>query len=169
VTAELVLFYAFAALALFAALAMVTFVHNVVASALSLVVTMVSLAGVFVLLGAEFIGVVQIIVYAGAIMVLLLFVVMLLDQGSDRFGRGSRARNLWKLLGCAGAVGVAALLATTISGEGVPAPSEAVLNGGYRAVGLALFREFVLVFEVAGLLLLAAIVGAVILAKGRVD
>jgi len=169
VTGELVLFYLFASLALFSALAMVSFVHNVVAGVISLVVTMVSLAGIFVLLGAEFLGVVQIIVYAGAIMVLLLFVVMLLNLETDDFAPRSRARSLWKLVGSAAAVAFAALLALANRPQPGLTPPISGSIGGHRDIGLALFREFVLPFEVGGLILLSAIVGAVILAKRRVD
>ncbi len=168
-TAEIIFFYAFAVLALASALAMVTFLRNVVAGVMSLVVTMVSLSGIFVLLGAEFVGVIQIMVYAGAIMVLLLFVVMLLNLESDDFGPPRSLRGVSKLVGVLAAIAVAASLGVALSG-GLPAPAAVPDGfGGTRAMGRALFSEFVMPVETAGLLLLAAIVGAVILAKKRID
>jgi len=166
VTAELVLFYAFAALALFAALAMVTFVHNVVASALSLVVTMVSLAGVFVLLGAEFIGVVQIIVYAGAIMVLIVFVVMLLNLGEERYPERGRAQKwLAPILSLIFAVVLGTVLwKTEPLGLGEPPPDF----GTVAVLGRELFTRYFYPFEVISLLLVAAMIGAVLLAKRRI-
>lgn len=166
------LFYALAGLALFSAVMMVVLSRNVVAGTMSLVVTMICLSGIFVLLGAEFLGVIQIIVYAGAIMVLLLFVVMLLNLEVDSFTPVTRARGGMKLLACAAVVAVAALLALTLPGRETLPPGGAALTlsmGQSRAVGRALFTEFVLPLEVAGLVLLAAIVGAVIIAKRRID
>jgi NADH-quinone oxidoreductase subunit J len=168
-SAQLFLFYAFALLALFSAVAMVAFVRNVVAGALSLVVTMLSLAGIFVLLGAEFVGVVQIIVYAGAIMVLLLFVIMLFNLEVDEFGPEPLGRAAFKIA----AAGMAALLCMTLiivlpESELLPEPQSELL-GGHKQIGRTLFTRYVLPLEVTGLLLLAAIVGAVILAKRRID
>lgn len=168
-TAELVFFYLFAALALGSALATVAFLRNVVAGIMSLAVSMVSLSGIFVLLGAEFLGVVQIMVYGGTILVLLLFVVMLLDLEGDEFGPARPLRSIVKLVGCLAALAVAALLAVaaTSSLPRTAAPVDGF--GGHQAMGRALFGSFVQPVEVAGLLLLAAIVGAVILAQRRID
>ena len=171
-SAPVLLFYALGALALFSALLMVVLPRNVVAGAMSLVVTMICLAGIFVLLGAEFLGAIQIILYAGAIMVLLLFVVMLLNLEGEVLGATTHARAAMKVLACVVVVGVAALLAYALpSGESAPdaALERVATMGGNRAVGRALFTEFVLPLEAAGLLLLAAIVGAVIVAKRRID
>jgi NADH-quinone oxidoreductase subunit J len=167
-SAEVVLFQVFALLALFSAAAMVALAGNAVASAMSLVVTIVSLAGIFVLLGADFLGVVQIMIYAGAIMVLVVFVVMLLEAGRPKPAPPSRSRTFVKLLGCAAAAGIAVLLISVIPPGSLPggAPAEAI--GGYREIGLALFTDFVVPLEVVGLLLLSAVVGAVILAKQRI-
>jgi NADH-quinone oxidoreductase subunit J len=162
---ELVLFYAFAALAVASALGMLLNLRNIVASAMSLVVTMVSLAGIYVLLQAHLVAVVQIMVYAGAIVVLFVFVVMLLNLQSDAFPPG-RQRAV-KLLG--GAVGLW-LLARFLSRLGAHLPGMKAVPpdfGSYRNLGLALYRDWVLAFEMTSLLLLAAIIGAVILAKRR--
>lgn len=167
-SAQVILFYAFALLALFSAVAMVAFVRNVVAGALSLIVTMISLSGIFVLLGAEFVGVVQIIVYAGAIMVLLLFVIMLFNLEVDEFGPQPLGRAALKMA----AALAAALLCLTLllvlpESASLPEPPTELV-GGHRELGRALFTRYVLPLEVTGLLLLGAIVGAVILAKRRI-
>jgi NADH-quinone oxidoreductase subunit J len=166
---EAALFYAFAVLATGAALAMVLFVRNVVAGAMSLVVTMISLAGVYVLLGAYLVAAIQIMVYAGAILVLFLFVIMLLNLRTDDFAPLSPARRLLKLAGVA--IGGFALLRFVRALPGnVPQAGAAPDGfGGYRDVGLALFTDYVIPVETAALLMLAAIVGAVILAKRRID
>jgi len=159
-----VMFYALGLLAVLGSLGVVFNVRNTVAGALSLVGAMVSLAGIYVLLDAFFIGAVQVLVYAGAIMVLFLFVVMLLNLRGGNFGPPRRrAGGVFALL-----VGLAALwwgldlLPGAFFGTGAVLPAD---FGGYRQVGALLFTDYVLAFEVASLLLLAAMVGAVILAK----
>lgn len=164
-SAELAFFYVFAALAVVSALGMLLNVRNTVAAAMSLVVTMVSLAGVYVLMQAHLVAVVQIMVYAGAIVVLFIFVVMLLNLQSDAFPPG-RQRAL-KLLGSA--VGLW-LLVRFLARLGDHLPETKAVPpdfGTYRDLGLALYRDWVLAFEMTSLLLLAAIIGAVILAKRR--
>jgi len=163
----LLLFYVFAALAVASALAMVALSRNLVAGALCLVVTMVSLAGIFVLLGAEFLGVVQIMVYAGAIMVLVLFAIMLLDLGEAGGLAASRLRGVTRVGGVLGGAGVAALLVLALIAAPAPDAAGTPAIGHHRALGRALFTDFVVPVEIAGLILLAAIVGAVILAKRR--
>ncbi len=162
------LFYGFAAIAVLGALGMVLNVNNTVASALSLVATMVALGGIYVLLEAYLIGVLQILVYAGAIVVLFLFVVMLLNMREEVYPtpRGRVAKALAVLL-LGGALGAAFLQYQPGS---LPASAELPAGfGGYRDVGMALFTDWVLAFEVTSLLLLSAMVGAVILAKRKVD
>ena len=162
-TASVVFFYAFAALAVVSALGMVLNLPNTVASAMSLVVTMVALAGIYVLLEAHIVAVFQIMVYAGAIIVLFLFVVMLLNLRTDAFSPGRQ--KLVKLAATLIAfVVLAELLRVLTTGlpEAQPLPEG---YGGYAQVGVALYTDYVLLVEVSGLLLLAAIVGALILAK----
>ena len=166
-TAVEVLFYAFAALAVASALGMVLNLRNTVAAAMSLVVTMVSLAGIYVLLEAHLVAAIQIMVYGGAIVVLFLFVVMLLNLRADEFAPGRQ----WLTKLAAGLVVLAAgaELIRLLSGE---LPEQGPLPpgfGGYRMVGIALYTDYVLLVEMASLLLLAAIVGALILAKRRID
>ena len=165
-TAPVFLFYVFAALAIVSALGMVLNVRNTVASALSLVVTMVALAGIYVLLEAHIVAVFQIMVYAGAIIVLFLFVVMLLNLRSDDFSPGRQT--FVKLAAVVITVVVLAELLRLLT-TGLPeAPPLPEGYGGYAQVGVALYTDYVLLVEVSGLLLLAAIVGGLILAKRRI-
>lgn len=163
---EVVLFYVFALAAVGGALGMVMNVRNTVAGALSLVVAMIALAGIYVLLHAHLIAVVQIMVYAGAIVVLFMFVVMLLNLRQDAFAPGRLRVFKW--------VGSAAVLWMLWRFLGALAPHLPAAHeraegfGGYRQLGRALYTDFVLPFEMTSLLLLAAIVGAVILAKRRI-
>jgi NADH-quinone oxidoreductase subunit J len=120
-----------------------------------------------VLLEAYLVGVLQILVYAGAILVLFLFVVMLLNLRHDEFSpQRQRATKI-----AAAAIGLVVLVQflMLIDGAfGVPATIPEGF-GGYRQVGTALFTDYVLAFEATSLLLLAAMVGAVILAKRKID
>ena len=165
-SAPAVLFYVFAALAVVSALGMVLNVRNTVAAALSLVVTMVSLSAIYVLLEAHLVAAIQVIVYAGAIVVLFLFVVMLLNLRSDAFAP-ARAR-FQKLAGAL--IGIALLAQIVRSSVSLPEPPPVPPGfGGYRQLGVALYTDYVLLVEVASLLLTAAIVGALILAKRKID
>jgi NADH-quinone oxidoreductase subunit J len=167
------LWWVFAALAMGGAMGMVLG-RNPVASLMFLVLTFFSLAAIYVLLGAHFIGAVQIIVYAGAIMVLFLFVIMLLNLGHDYLPdlRGVG----WMAAGFATAGATAYLLLRAVRQTGaVPDLGGAAIvdisNRELNAVGAIahpMFREYIVPFELTGLLLLVAIVGAVVLAKRRV-
>ncbi len=160
------LFYLFGAIAVAGALGMVLNVRNTVAGALSLVATMVALGAIYVLLDAFLIGALQILIYAGAIVVLFLFVVMLLNLRGEDYA-APRGR-VGKAIGIG--VGLVVLVQfLLLLPDALPAPAPVAEGyGGYRHVGLALFRDYVLAFEVTSLLLLAAMVGAVILAKRRI-
>ena len=151
---------------------MVALVRNIVAGAMSLVVTMVSLAGIYVLLEAHLVAVVQIMAYAGAILVLFLFVIMLLNLRTDDLGPSRPGQGLIKLAGVGLALATGVLIARLVPSSGAAgtafvAPPEGF--GGYREIGRQLFTTYVVPVETAGRLLLAAIVGAVILAKRRID
>lgn len=166
-SAPAVFFYLFAVVAVISALAMVLNVRNTVNAAMSLVVTMISLAVVFVVLDAHLVAALQIIVYAGAIVVVFLFVVMLLNLRHDAF-TPPRERVV-KVAASVLALGAAAAFLTLVPKSlptVLPIPAD---FGGYEFVGRALYREFVLPFEISSLLLLAAIVGAVVLAKRRLS
>jgi NADH-quinone oxidoreductase subunit J len=166
-------FYLFGIIAIVSALLFVTR-HSPVAAALWLVSTMFSLAAMYVMLDAPFIGVIQVLVYAGAIMVVFLFVITLLNLG--RPAELADVRGLgWRL--AAGAVGLA-ILAQIVTlarpavaeryriAEGETA-RQVVEQGAIAPIADPLFNEYLLAFEVTSVLLLAAIVGAVILGKAR--
>ena len=136
-------------------------------SALSLVVVMGSLAVEYLLLGAEFVAAVQVIVYAGAIMVLFVFVIMLLNAGEEEHTRGSKVAWLLGVPGLlAGAVILCwALLRTQVTSVALGVTPEASKAFGNAAdISQLLFHEFLLPFEVTSVLVLIAIMGAVVLA-----
>jgi NADH-quinone oxidoreductase subunit J len=138
---------------------------NPVKCALALVVTLFLLAVVFVLLEAHMIAALQIIVYAGAIMVLFLFVIMLLNLQSDDPERG-RPRFALRALAWAGGGILAVELALLTRGAPVGTPGAAPAGyGGAQAVAKSLFTDFLLPFELTSILLLVAVVGAVVLAQ----
>lgn len=166
-------FYFFSLVALASALLFVTR-KGPVAAALWLVSTMFAVAGLYILLDAQFVGAVQVLVYAGAIMVVFLFVVMLLNLGEGDAGADIR-RHLTRVVG--GFVGVALLaeLLVLFRGRlpdtGFSPTSPGVLGTGdvnvVAPVAHALFTDYLVAFEVTSLLLLASVVGAVTLARRR--
>jgi NADH-quinone oxidoreductase subunit J len=141
-------------------------------SALSLVVVMGALAVEYLLLGAEFVAAVQVIVYAGAIMVLFVFVIMLLNLKEEELGE--QRLTAWKVIGLVAvlaAFGVIAWKALGPAYPGAPVRDNAMLIsgfGGVKAVGRTLYLASVLPFEITSLLLLVAVVAAVVVAKGRI-
>jgi NADH-quinone oxidoreductase subunit J len=131
-------------------------------SALSLVVVMGSLAAEYLLLGAEFLAAVQVIVYAGAIMVLFVFVIMLLNAGAEERTQGSRVA--W-LLGVPGLLIGGGLIAwVLLNRSGTRTVEAGALPGPPKVIGWLLFHDFLLPFEVTSILVLIAIIGAVVLA-----
>src|SRR5437879_6075063 len=168
----LVIFWGFAGLALASALLCITR-RSAVASALWLVVTLFALAALFVLLDAQFIAVLQVLVYAGAIMVLFLFVIMLLNLGRPG------PTDIKGPLGLLGATVLAGALLLLLRPLGqAPLPAEIQLppgtvtalqqqRGMVGAVATPLFDTYLVPFEIASVLLLTAIVGAVVLAKRK--
>ncbi len=132
-------------------------------SALSLVVVMGSLAVEYLLLGAEFVAAVQVIVYAGAIMVLFVFVIMLLNAGAEERSKGSMVA--W-LLGIPGLmVGGVTIAWVLINHPGLRSVKAGADNlGSPKVIGWLLFHDFLLPFEVTSILVLIAIMGAVVLA-----
>ena len=131
-------------------------------SALSLVVVMGSLAVEYLLLGAEFVAAVQVIVYAGAIMVLFVFVIMLLNAGEEERTQGSRVA---LLLGIPGMLVGSILIAwVVLNHSGTGAVAVGALPGPPKTLGWLLFHDFLLPFEVTSILVLIAIMGAVVLA-----
>jgi NADH-quinone oxidoreductase subunit J len=131
-------------------------------SALSLIAVMASLAVEFLLLGAEFVAAVQVIIYAGAIMVLFVFVIMLLNAGVEEKTPGSRVAVLFGIPGMLiGSVLVAWIL---LQRSGTEAVAVGALPGPPKTIGWLLFHNFLLPFEITSLLILIAIMGAVVLA-----
>jgi NADH-quinone oxidoreductase subunit J len=159
----LVLFYILAGLAVVAGLNVIL-QRTPVYSALSLIVVLCALAVLYLLLGAEFLAMIQVIVYAGAIMVLFVLVIMLLNARREAPVERSRlARRLGiPLL----AIFLAELLFVILK-QFPPesAPSAASMDAGPSAIGTLLFRNYVLPFEVTSILVLVAVLGAVVLAK----
>lgn len=159
---EPLLFFLFATFALLGAVSLILQRHPI-HSALSLIVVMVSLAALYLLLGAEFIAAVQVIVYAGAIMVLFVFVIMLLNAGEEERTNLSR---LARYVGIPVGILLTAQLAYRIARAGGDAPvAAAAAPADTRALSLLLFREYVFAFELTSILILIAILGAVVLAK----
>jgi NADH-quinone oxidoreductase subunit J len=167
-----VAFYVLSAAAIASAFLMLT-QKNPVASVLWLVLCFVGLAGLFVLLQAYFIAVVQILVYAGAIMVLFLFVIMLLDLRAEEIKAMALPRV--PFVGLAAAVlFLGAMVAVVRASDpwfGQPMSEylldRSSLGDSVKAVGLPLFSQWLLPFEVTSVLLLAAIIGAVALTKRK--
>lgn len=159
---HLILFIIFGGLCLAGAINLLLQSHPIT-SALSLVVVMTSLAVLYLLLGAEFLAAAQIIVYAGAIMVLFTFVVMLLNAGREERTLGSRAA---KALGFPAVAALLAVFATVIlkaQGLGNVSLSDPITST--QDLSRVLFHELLLPFEVTSVLILIAILGAVALAR----
>jgi NADH-quinone oxidoreductase subunit J len=159
---HLALFLIFGAICVAGAINLLVQSHPI-NSALSLVVVMASLAVEYLLLGAEFVAAVQVIVYAGAIMVLFVFVIMLLNAGVEEHTQGSRVALWFGVPGMViGSVLIAWLLLTHSGTEAVPAGA---VPGPPKEIAQLLFHEFLLPFEVTSVLVLIAIMGAVVLAS----
>ena len=166
--------YFFALVAVVSALMMVTR-QNPVASALWLIGTFFSLAAIYTILGDFFIGIIQILVYAGAIMVLFLFVIMLLNLGND-YEPDFRG-NAWKVAAGGAPLALLALVGTIAFDAPAPLGEQAgpqalaaqlAERGAVGAIGVPMFTDFGVHLQVTGILLLVAVVGAVVLAKRNV-
>ncbi|MGD8699063.1 MAG: NADH-quinone oxidoreductase subunit J [Gemmatimonadales bacterium] len=162
-------FYLFAAIAVVSSVLMITR-KNPVYSVIFLVLTLFSLASIFVLLNAQFLAALQVLVYAGAILVLFLFVIMLLNLGHE-FEPDIKPR-LWWVFG--GGLGLVLLAELIVALRGVRLDTGTDLlavwfeqKGAVAGVAEPLFRDQVLAVEITGLLLLVAMVGAVVIAKRR--
>jgi len=169
-----VLFYVFAGLAVGGAIGVVV-ARSPVASLLFMVTTLAAMSGTFVLLEAHFLAAIQIIVYAGAIMVLFLFVIMLLNLGHDY--KADLRVGLGLLPAFAVSGGIAGILAVRLAEGGLPVETTAggqAIDAAVREMGAVgaiaepLYTTYVVPFEITGILLLVAIVGALVLAKRSV-
>lgn len=163
-----ILFYIFAGATLLFGMLVVAnpFTRNPVTSAMFLVLTIVSMAGLFVLLHAFFLAAVQVLVYAGAVMVLFLFVIMLLDLKEEEQRKIKRSGIVLGVM----TVGAIYFLFTRAMGTAGAAPAAQApqLEGGTVPLGRALFSSYVLPFEVLSVLLLVAMVGVILLSKKEI-
>jgi NADH-quinone oxidoreductase subunit J len=137
--------------------------HHPVHSALYLVLSFAATAGIYLALGAPFIAIIQVAVYAGAIMVLFLFIMMYLNLGLSRDILDS-VRRRTVLFWTAGLLGVGVLLATVLHGSG-PAITAGSASTAVEDIGVTLIKTYGLPFELASVLLLAAMVGALVIAR----
>ncbi|HZE27502.1 MAG TPA: NADH-quinone oxidoreductase subunit J [Terriglobales bacterium] len=159
---HLILFVVFGAICVAGAINLLTQTHPI-SSALSLVVVMASLSVEYLLLGAEFVAAVQVIVYAGAVMVLFVFVIMLLNAGEEERTKGSHVA---MILGVPGVLAGGLLVAwTLLKRSDTGSVAMGALPGSPKTIGNLLFHEFLLPFEVTSILVLIAIMGAVVLAN----
>lgn len=159
--AAVIIFYVISVLLVLSSLTVV-FLRNVVHCALALVAALFLIAVLFVMLHAPMLGVLQVLIYAGAIMVLFLFVIMFLNPTV-----AEPRRKLWWGFGSLAAIFLIAALAVILSNGAAPLDPVAATEifGSPEVLGKSLFIDFVLPFEIASVLLLVAIVGAVVLAK----
>jgi NADH-quinone oxidoreductase subunit J len=169
-TFEQVVFFFLAAVAAFSAVMMIL-QRNPINSALYLILNFFCLAGLYLTLGAQFIAMVQVLVYAGAIMVLFLFVIMLLNLGDDKSLREHLGVRTY--VGIGFSVALVAELLYLFAFRSVNGSAQKSLTademGTVEYVGKVLFTKFLFPFEVTSLLLTAAIVGAIVLAKKNLD
>jgi NADH-quinone oxidoreductase subunit J len=170
------LFYFFASLSVGGGLLMVMSRHPVPA-ALFMIISLVSVAALFVLLEAFFLAILQVLVYAGAVMVLFLFIIMLLDVGPE----GGKASRLKLISGLAGALTVSILMILLLQVSGIgneelagwePIQTDQLVQGdslvystSLKNFGFGLFTKYMLPLQIAGFLLLAAMVGVIVLSK----
>ena len=164
---DVILFFVFAIIAVVCAINVVVQTHPI-SSAISLVGVMGSLAVLYLLLGAEFLAAAQVIVYAGAVMVLFIFVIMLLNAGAEKKEGKSLVVQLLGVPLLVAFLGVMAYFVQRLF------PSTMVhfggfTGGGVREIGRALFTTYLLPFEVTSILILIAILGAIVLARKEMD
>ena len=168
---ETILFYVFGVVAVVSAILVIS-QRNVVHSAMFLAVTLLSVAGIFLTLHAEFLAGVQVIVYVGGILVLFVFVIMLIAlRGAEAERHFNRQ---WSVAVVTAAILVVEFAYVIYKGRGsfvlpslATAPAVLSVTGNSERVGAALYTTYLLPFEIASILLLVAIVGAVVLAKKK--
>ena len=164
---EIAIFLFFAFVAITSA-ANILIQRHPIYSALSLIVTFIALAGIYIQMHAEFIAVMQIVVYTGAIMVLFIFVIMLLNVGAEE--RVPDKIHVVKYFGLPLVVLLVVeaglMVARSFSNEGIAVESASInLSGNTQLIGKVLYTQYALPFEVTSVLLLVAIVGAIVMAK----
>lgn len=163
---DMVGFYALALVAIWASLRVVT-QANPVHAILSMIVSLLAVAGIFFIIGAPFAGVLEMIVYAGAILVLFVFVIMMLNLGTDTTEEKSwLTANAWATPLCLTLIVGGVLISFIIGGKDVVLQDASI---GVKEVGISLFTQYVLLVEVAAFLLLGALVAAYHLGKKALD
>ncbi|HET9704366.1 MAG TPA: NADH-quinone oxidoreductase subunit J [Vicinamibacterales bacterium] len=172
---DALLFYAFAAVSVIGSL-LVVLQKNPVYSVLAIIGSFFGLAGLYVLLEAPFVAVVQIIIYAGAIMVLFLFVVMLLNVPREDAAEWDRSHPLYRPMAVRVGAVLAVLLALQLgwalsrtSGLAGTVGEDTVAVSSVAELGRVLFTDYMFAFEVTSILIIASMVGAVVLARKRDD
>jgi NADH-quinone oxidoreductase subunit J len=161
----LAVFYFFAALSVVGGVMMITR-KNAVHSAVYLVLTFVAVSAIYIILGADFLFAVQVLVYAGGILVLFLFVIMLVNLEEPRRYTGGKLHLVTAAVITLLLFGMLAGLFAR-AGAGQVLASSGQAEGNLQAVGLALFREYMFPFEVVSVLLLVAMIGAIVLGRPR--
>jgi NADH-quinone oxidoreductase subunit J len=167
---ELILFIVFAVIAAVSGILMITR-SNVIIAALFLILNFGSLAGLYLVLNAQFIAVAQVIVYAGAIMVLFLFVIMLLrPERENIITKISGIRTFAFIIAAMVFIQLAYVIFSSHLGSKLSSDVSASINAGtVETIGTELYTNYILPFEAAGFLLLAATIGAVVLAKRKFE
>ncbi len=166
------LFFAYFAAAMTALSLLVVTRRNPVHSVLWMLVLFIHIASLYLFLNAEFLAAVQIIVYAGAILVLFLFVIMLLNMKKEETEK--TYQNQWPVGAAVGAIMVFFLVSITGKITVLAPPGEYSIEaikseGGVMTIGKVLYTQYLLPFEIASVVLLVAIIGAVVLAKKRIE
>jgi NADH-quinone oxidoreductase subunit J len=157
-----VMFYIIGGLAVTGGLGVV-FSRDIVHAALFLIMTLLMTAGVFVLISAEFLALVQILLYGGAVVILVLFALMMTRARESRVRlNGSQ----WPV-GLAAAIGLAAVLILMVQRTAWQATSDALQNVDIDRIGTALFNDYAIPFEIASLVLLVALIGAIVIARSE--
>jgi NADH-quinone oxidoreductase subunit J len=162
-TPQMLAFLILAAIAVAGAVNVIVQRHPI-HSALSLIAVMISLAGLFLMLESEFIAAIQIIVYAGAIMVLFIFVIMLLNAGAEERTNMSR---MARYAGVPLAIFLLIELTYQIGAATISMQPQPAVDGVTRGLSMLLFQDFMFPFELTSILILIAIVGALVLAQRR--
>jgi NADH-quinone oxidoreductase subunit J len=165
---DIFFFLLFAIVAVACGISVIIQTHPI-SSALSLIGVMASLAVLYLLLGAEFIAMAQIIVYAGAILVLFVFVIMLLNTGAEATKGRSRTALILGLPSLVAFLGLLAFGIQRFFSVGPNVVFGSFTGGGPTQIGIALFTRYLLPFEVTSVLILIAILGAVVLARKELD
>jgi len=167
----LIFFYIFAVLSVLGGLGVIL-LRNPIHCALSLVGTFFCLGVIYILLNAEFVAVIQVLIYAGAIMVLFLFVLMLLSSNDSELY--SNKWSIGKILGLVFSLGIFVQIANIFYGKELilgpkgQYPMEVIEEvGSIALIGRLLFTDYILSFEIIAILLLVAVIGAVVIAKRR--